>query len=218
MSERPEPWAISQHARPKAGESECGDACLVWRRPIQAGPDLAGPHLARPDLAGPDRMVLALADGLGHGPEASHAARSALRCVGLHAQSDCEDIFRHCDQALQSTRGAAMALALIDPVSRQAQLASVGNVRTVLLPAQGRERRYAGARGIVGGGYGCLAPESVQLRSGDVLALFSDGLDELLPLGQCLQGSSDFEQTAEAVLRQWALPRDDAAILLLRVP
>ena len=47
---------------------------------------------------------------------------------------------------------------------------------------------------------------------------FSDGLDELLPLGQCLQGSSDFEQTAEAVLRQWALPRDDAAILLLRVP
>jgi hypothetical protein len=59
--------------RPFQREACCGDMGDSWRLP--------------------QRRVLALADGLGQGPEAERAAAAAMQCVGDYVDLDCEDIW-----------------------------------------------------------------------------------------------------------------------------
>lgn len=182
--------------RPRPGERVCGDAYAYWYTP--------------------QRLVLVLADGLGHGPDASAAAQQALQCVAQWRGSDCATIMRRCDTALQGSRGVAMALALIERNSGRAELAAVGNVRTVLVTTAGRERRFGAARGIVGAGYGELAPERVVLAAGEVLALYSDGLPELLALAPALAEAATLAAASARLVQQFALQADDAGLLLYR--
>lgn len=187
---------ISHAILPRQGESVSGDACAVWNDG--------------------QRLVLLLADGLGHGAEAGAAAQKAIDCVSRYRAEDCNSLFARCDQALQGTRGAAMALAILDRSCGVVELAAVGNIRTVLVPVRGRDRRFGAARGIVGAGYTALAPERFALTEGDVLALYSDGLPELAPLASHLQNVQSFETLAERLVRQWSRGLDDACLLLYR--
>lgn len=175
---------------PLAGEPVCGDQGGWWQLP--------------------QRRVLALADGLGHGRHAAYAAEQAMRAVEAHLTLDCEAIFGACDARLRGTRGAALVVAIIDLQCNTLRIAAIGNIRIVLL-SNGRQRRLGGGRGIVGAGYGALAPETLALRAGDVLALFSDGIDEFATLYDCLQGG--VQAGAEKVLARWSNGRDDSSVL-----
>lgn len=187
---------VSSATLPRAGETVCGDA-TYWCR-----------HHGR--------IVLALVDGLGHGPEAAAAAQAALACVARNPGLDCENLFELCDKALKSSRGAAMAIAIIDEHSGRAELASVGNVR-VHMVGRGRGLRFGGARGIVGAGYRNLAPESVTLVEGDTLVLFSDGMDELSKIESLLSAQPfDVERSASRLLEAFARNDDDASVLVYR--
>jgi negative regulator of sigma-B (phosphoserine phosphatase) len=184
---------IGYSVRPMPGEIHCGDACAVWSET--------------------DRVILVLADGLGHGPEAEEAAKAAIGCVSNMLNQSCEDVFSTCDQQLRHTRGVAMALAFIDPELHQITLATVGNIRAVLLSGA-KERHLGGARGIVGAGFDGLAPETLQLKFGDTLMLYTDGLDEFLPLANLLRLPLSSNEMAIKALELWAKPRDDAAFLI----
>ena len=118
-------------ARPLKGETLCGDVGAWWQWP--------------------QRRVLALADGLGHGPAAHHAAQKAMQCIARHGQSSCFDLFSACNDSLIDTRGAVLAIALIDQTSNLLTLGSIGNIRAILLKPDGHVRLGAG-RGIVGAG------------------------------------------------------------------
>lgn len=181
---------IGYVARPLAGESCCGDQGGWW------------------DL--PRRRVLALADGLGHGRHAAYAAAQAMEAVGGHLELDCEGIFSACDARLRGTRGAALAVAIVDLRDNTLTVAAIGNIRAMLLSG-GRQRRLGGGRGIIGAGYGTLAPDVLALRGGDVLALYSDGMDEFATLRDCMDGGP--QAGAEQALARWDLGRDDASIL-----
>jgi len=180
--------------RPMPGESECGDRCAFWQ-----------------DV---DRLTLLVADGLGHGAEAAVAAQAAVDCVATRRALSLDEIFAACDAALHATRGAALALAQVE--GDRLSVASVGSIRAVLFGRQ-RELRLGGARGIVGAGYQGLRPETVVLAAGEWLALYSDGLPELLPLATlCGQTGIDASRLAGEALARWASARDDAALLLYR--
>ena len=186
--------SVSSATRARAGETVCGDA-TSWHR--QAG-----------------RIVLALADGLGHGAEAAAAAQAALDCIARHPGLDCERLFSLCDRALRSSRGAALAIVIIDERSGLAQLASVGNVRVRLIGTS-RRLSFGGARGIIGAGYRNLAPESVILQAGDMLVLFSDGIDELADISLVLNARAfDVAHTAPRLLAAFARADDDASMLV----
>jgi negative regulator of sigma-B (phosphoserine phosphatase) len=187
---------VGYATRAMPGETACGDQCAVWLRP--------------------ERIVLALADGLGHGAHAAHAAEAALRCIGARLDSDCDTLFAECDRQLRDTRGVALALAIVEPALARVTVAAVGNIRGVLLTT-GRDRRLPGACGIVGAGYTGLVPERLALAPGDQLVLYSDGLQELLPLRELLCAADAPPQAlAGTALQLWASERDDASILIYR--
>lgn len=182
--------------RPHPGESECGDCCGWW--------------------AASGRTVLALADGLGHGAAAAAAAESAMAAIAANLDRSCEDVFALCNESLSATRGAALAVAIVEPEAGRLVLGSVGNIRAQLLTAT-RDIRLGGARGIVGAGYANLAPETVALSRGDILVLFSDGLDEFAALRDMLERPGvPLQAQAQALLERWASPDDDAAVLVYR--
>lgn len=187
---------VGYATRPMLGETVCGDGCGVW--------------VTR------DRLVLALVDGLGHGPHAADAAQAAQRCIGECLDQSCDAIFEECDRQLRDTRGAALAIAIVEPAHQRMSFAMVGNIRTVLM-TDGKERRLPGACGIVGAGYTGLISEHRPLAKGDMLVLYSDGLDEFVPLREVLcTTNAPPRQLAEIALQRWASGKDDASMLIYR--
>lgn len=187
---------LSCATRPRAGQSECGDRCGWWTTPV--------------------RIVMAVADGLGHGPEAALAADIAMACIGAGLERPFDVIFAACDSRLRDTRGVALVVAIVAIDTGQITVASVGNIRAVLLTSD-KDYRFGGSRGIVGGGYARLTPEVRTLASGDVLALFSDGVDEFSALRETLEATPPLaNDQASAVLTRWSRLDDDAAVLIYR--
>ena len=80
-------WAVC--ARPLPGETESGDLHLV--APLPMG------------------VLIAVVDGLRHGPEAASAARIATASLRERPQDGTADLMRRCHASLQGTRGAASA-------------------------------------------------------------------------------------------------------------
>lgn len=178
------------------GEPCCGDVGGWW----QSG----------------SRLVLALADGLGHGPDAYQAAFAAMQCIERHLQASCSELFAACNAGLIETRGAVLAIAIIDLDSNLLTIGSIGNIRSMLLTAQG-DVRLGAERGIVGAGYVCMTPDQQLLTPGDTLVLFSDGIDAMAAVRSCLGGAQDTPQMmADRMLAGWAIDTDDAAVLVYR--
>ena len=187
---------IGQALRPMPGEYACGDQIGCWRHPT--------------------RWRLALADGLGHGPAAHHAATTAMHELTANADLDLSELFAHCDRALIDTRGVALAVVDIDCNASLLVQAAVGNIRTVLLQAHST-KRLGGARGIVGAGFDGLRLEYLPLAPGDWLLMFSDGLPENAGFLDTLHAmTSPSDQLAAQLLERWASLRDDASLLLYR--
>lgn len=187
---------ISCATFPMKGETACGDRCGYWETP--------------------DRLIVAVADGLGHGPEAAVAAETAMVCIGSALDMSLEQLFRYCDQCLQATRGVALSVVVIEKKSGLMTLASVGNIRTLLIEKEKeKDRRFGATRGIVGGGYGRLNPDYFTIKTGDVLVLFSDGLNEFTDVRKAMLGTTNLtEQCAIPLLEKLANREDDAALLL----
>src|SRR5215470_11184969 len=92
-------YVIGGLCAPYPGERVCGDGWAGnWRA---------------------ETMRLLLADGSGHGPEANKAAQRAIEIFHDRIGHDAEAVARAIDRALGATRGAAIAVAEIDPGSQQ---------------------------------------------------------------------------------------------------
>src|SRR5438034_10764154 len=95
-------------SRAMDGESESGDKYLVQY--FENG------------------VLLALVDGLGHGPEAAEAARCAVQTLREHAGESVLALTQHCHGSLQRTRGAVMSLASVSAPDSSMMWIGVGNV------------------------------------------------------------------------------------------
>jgi len=179
------------------GDPHCGDECAYWH---SGG-----------------KTTLCIVDGLGHGEYAERAAKAAVEYVAGHLGEPLADIFAGCDAALRSTRGVAMGIAIVDEEAETLTYAGIGNTRALIVREQHLVARLSNNWGIVGGGYRKLTPETVELTTGDLLILTTDGIKErcdVLAYGDALRGN--VQQLAERILHDWGRETDDAAALVFR--
>ena len=187
---------LSGASRPHQNEQECGDQYGHWQCD--------------------GKVILALADGLGHGPDAAHAAKLAIHTIGQQLQHGCDQLFEICNETLSSTRGVALSIVIVDTRKNQIEVASVGNIRTRLL-GQVKDFHFGGARGIVGAGYRNLLPEKTTIRDQEMIVLFSDGMEELADIRQLLPQEAKPEEvrhSALELLKNFGRHDDDVSVLV----
>jgi len=96
-----------------------------------------------------DDTVMMVVDGLGHGPQAADAAAHAMRLFDRHWTSAPAAILEALHAGLRATRGAAVAVARIEPARGRVRYAGVGNiVGAVVTP--GQAKRMLSHNGTVG--------------------------------------------------------------------
>src|SRR5215831_16437591 len=85
-------WNVAQRIRP--GEKDSGDRYLVH--------------------AVPSGLLVAVADGIGHGPSAAQAAELAIEELSSTSTTSLVAAVRRCHERLQGTRGVVLSLALFN--------------------------------------------------------------------------------------------------------
>jgi hypothetical protein len=126
----------------------------------------------------PGRVLLAVIDGLGHGPDAVTASRAAAVAIERYAAEAPDEILQRCHEVSTRTRGSVITVAAIGLEAGTLTWAGVGNVAGVVLrtgPPRGGETLRAAA-GIVGSRIPVLKSVSLPLGTGDLIVLASDGI------------------------------------------
>lgn len=187
-------WSSAASTMP--GETESGDRGLVC--PV------------------PEGLLLAAIDGLGHGVDAAQAARVAAEILERYAGEPVIALFKRCHDALLSTRGAAMSLALINTVCGTLTWLGVGNVEGVVMradPGLPNERLLLRS-GVVGYQLPQLQTAVVTLNPGDTLIFTTDGL--LHGFEQMVNTDAPLKVVAERILSAANKGIDDALVLVAR--
>lgn len=151
--------------------------------------------------------LFGVVDALGHGPKAAEVARVALEYLEqVELQESVASIIEGLHEALRHTRGAAAGLCLAR--SGYAELSIVGNVE---IHSVGTKVGVVASPGILGRKVRALRTSRTRLRSGDRIAVFSDGLSRVdLHAVRRLCPST----ASRDLLRVHARPSDDASIVV----
>lgn len=191
--EQPLPLRFSVLTRPMPGERLNGDGYFIRQTP--------------------NLVVVAVIDGLGHGPDAFVATEAALRILEERHGDPPATLIEACHQGLRQTRGAAMALCRIDLQAGHLEHVGIGNVET---------RIFAGERvvapfcfnGTVGMRMENWKVLSYPFTRGMTLVIYSDGISERFLLDPPQLARTP--QEIATCLFTFARQNDDATVLVGR--
>ena len=180
----------------KPGETECGDAC-GWE-------------------IGPDGATFLLADGLGHGPDASRAAALAVDTLRRHPEETAIRILDRAHATLKPTRGAAVAVMHRDAASGELAYAGVGNISACVIAATSC-RAMVSSNGIVGHNVHRSQEYRYPWARGALLVAHTDGIDTHWDLA-AYPGLADHHPSVIAAMlyREHSRGRDDAGVVVAR--
>ena len=180
---------------PKSGETVCGDtAAIVVRRDGTVG--------------------ILLADGLGHGPNAAAASQEAARLFRKHPDAPPATALSLLHAGLRATRGAAVAIAWIDPAARRVTYGGVGNIAGFITDSGGT-RRMVSHSGTAGHAAGRMQEFHYPLHNRPVLVMFSDGLaTSWSPESHPGLFALDPTLIAGVLYRDHSRGRDDASVVV----
>jgi anti-sigma regulatory factor (Ser/Thr protein kinase) len=199
-------WAAYPMPRPRA-EFELG----VIHLPM-AGQEVSGDGWGVECLK--DKYSCALADGLGHGPDAAIAAQAALSMAREHRDKAPAEIIERAHGALRSTRGAALAVAEIDAARELLRFCGVGNIAAKIVNNLGI-RHLISYNGIVGQEVRKIAQMTYPWSSDSLLIMHSDGLSTRWDLASYPALLQRHPALIAAVLyRDFSRGRDDSTVLV----
>jgi phosphoserine phosphatase RsbX len=163
--------------------------------------------------------LVALLDGLGHGPEAAAAVQAARPPLEAHACEPVVALVQRCHEALRGTRGAVMSVASFHVIDASMTWTGVGNVDCILFRAVGdpRQRGHEAIStrgGVVGYRLPLLREARFALSRGDTLVMATDGIRSTFAAGVAMEYSP--QEIAEAILVQYAKGSDDAHVVVAR--
>lgn len=189
-------WGVA--ARALGGRAESGDQYLV--EPFPGG------------------ILVAVVDGLGHGPKAATVGKAAIAALEGHVQEPVALLIAHCHEKLKRTRGVVMSLASFNAPDGTMTWLGVGNVTGFLLYADakaGRGREALVTRGgVVGYQLPTPRPAVIPVSRGDTLIFATDGLRSSFAEGLTLGDPP--QQIAERIFAQHGRGTDDALVLVAR--
>lgn len=194
MSKPPldEKWIVGLQSN-APGETVCGDTFTVITRDNQ--------------------IIIALADGLGHGHAAALAANTFCDYCRLFAADNLHRLMMGGHEALRGTRGAAAALVKLDYETYTMDFIGVGNIE--LKAASRVPITPVCATGVVGGRLKSAMVYSYPISPDDLLVLYSDGLRGIYDLDSV--SSLPAKQIAEKLMQQYRKHDDDASCVVVRV-
>ncbi len=188
-------WASSSRARP--GETVSGDACMVRFYPHGGA-------------------LVAVMDGLGHGPEAAEASARAVSLMQNAAAESVIALTRRCHGALQGSRGLCLSLASFDERENTMTWMGVGNIEAMLVRTDAEREHLLLRAGVVGHHLPRLQATMLPVHAGDMLIMYTDGIrmqytDPIGPQDAAL------DRIAQAMLRRYAVqaPAADDALLVV---
>jgi anti-sigma regulatory factor (Ser/Thr protein kinase) len=184
---------------PAPSETECGDA---WQL------RLVGHGLSA-----------IVVDGLGHGPLAAKAAAVGLVVFGEGRFEGPLAYFEAAHSSMNTTRGAAIAVAQVNTNQRKLQYAGVGNIAGRLVSVEtGKSSSLMSYNGIVGTAVRKLQQFDYQWQDRDLLIMHSDGLSDRWNLSDYPGlARADTGVIAAVLYRDAKRTRDDATVLVARL-
>jgi hypothetical protein len=207
-----------------------GEGTCFWVR-VFAGPVFHRPEVGIYGTPHPDESVsgddaafvrsdddlrLAVADGLGHGPEARAAARAVLGAFFAAESSDLATMLEAAGREATGTRGAVMSVVRIVFDAREIEHVAVGNVVTHV--ARGADvQRFSGVSSVLGNA-GTRARgrvERASLGPASVVAIFTDGLTARLTIDDSLLDLPAVT-IAQRLHERFVRGNDDALIVVVR--
>jgi phosphoserine phosphatase RsbX len=186
-------WAATGICCP--GETRSGDGHLVIRGAL--------------------RTLIAVTDGLGHGPEAHRATTAALAALAEIPDAPLRSMFAHCDRTLRRTRGVVMTIASI-AADGQMEWMGVGNVEAIVVrsAAPSRHETIVTRGGVVGYRLPSLYPGGTHLDAGDVLVMATDGIRS--GFASSLDPILSPQIIASRILEEHGRGYDDALVVVAR--
>jgi phosphoserine phosphatase RsbX len=166
----------------------------------------------------PEGILVAVVEGLGHGPEAAAAAAEAVRTLESHPEQPVISLVKRCHEALRGTRGAVMSLASYSARHSTMMWLGVGNVEGVLLRRPDKlheERESLLLRGgVLGTRLPALTAAVIPVRWGDILILATDGIRS--DFARDVIVTDPVQRIADRILAEHRKGTDDALVLVSR--
>jgi serine/threonine protein phosphatase PrpC len=158
-------------------------------------------------------VLVAVVDGLGHGPEAASAAKTAIAVLEAGDEGEVGARFLRCHECLRHTRGVVLSLGLF--TTGCLTWLGVGNVDGVLLrSAFGAPEQLLVRSGVVGRRLPSLALSRLAVAPGDTLILATDGIQSGFAEDRDVAFAATV--TAERILADHGKEDDDALVLVVR--
>jgi anti-sigma regulatory factor (Ser/Thr protein kinase) len=188
---------IGIYGRPILGEAKSGDHALV-RRTAAA-------------------VSIGVCDGLGHGRDARDAADVAIAAFDSHAHRTPAAVLEACHGAVESTRGAVMAVARMEVPRRGVEVASVGNIVSEVVGPRASTRFGSTAHVLGTPRRGLrISTETRPIEPGELLLLFSDGVSARASIHDDLALLRQHPVViAREVLKRFGRDHDDALVAVV---
>ena len=163
-------------------------------------------------------IAIVVADGLGHGEDAARASAAAVDAFQRGPLDDLAELLRVMDGRLHSTRGAAVAIAWLDPAASTLRYAGVGNISGTITSLT-TTKALVSVNGTVGQGGARPHELSYSLPRDSIVVLHSDGARSHWSLDGYPGLRRRHPTLVSAVLyRDHRRGRDDVTIVTARVP
>jgi len=166
----------------------------------------------------PGGVLVGVLDGLGHGVEASEAARIASETLVKHADESLVSLISRCHERLRHERGVVMSLASFLDGQGLMSWVGVGNVEGLLLRGDRQADRAAQfllvRPGVVGVRLGSLKSSVLPVGPGDTLIFATDGIRP--GFAEFVGRSLPVQKVADQILLHHSKGTDDALVMVVR--
>jgi anti-sigma regulatory factor (Ser/Thr protein kinase) len=190
------PMVVAALSEPISGEQLCGDGWAV--------------------RAFGGSLLVMVVDGLGHGILAAEAAREAERVLAAAKEPSPHDILQDTHLALKKTRGAALAVARIQPDAGLVCFAGVGNISAAVV-SPGVSRSMTSHNGTLGHVMQRVQEFTYPWNPDSTLVMHSDGLATRWDLERYPGIWNKHPSLMAAILhRDFSRRRDDVTVLVAR--